>query len=103
MTSCDKLMKTVTNYPFCDQVAAVREEAEAEVQRGKKELGDRVSYLNQELQVRSDTSQEHAHVVCNLYLFKWLQMSTHLPCKHNLPSSRQPSNNKPSQELDLAK
>ena len=53
MTSCDQLIKPVTNYPLCDQVAAVREEAEAEVQRGRKELGDRVSYLNQELQVRS--------------------------------------------------
>ena len=81
-----------------EEVAAVREEAEAEVQRGRKELGDRVSYLNQELQVRADTSQEHAHVVSNLYLFIWLQMSTHLPCKHNLPSWHQPSNNKPSRE-----
>ena len=36
-----------------EEVAAVREEAEAELSRGRKEAGDRVSYLNQELQVQS--------------------------------------------------
>ena len=36
-----------------EEVAAVREEADAELSRGRKELSDRVSYLNQELQVCS--------------------------------------------------
>ena len=34
-----------------EEAAAVREAADAELSLGRKELGDRVSYLNQELQV----------------------------------------------------